>query len=388
MSTSGPSLTSTLILALTQSEALQRRLEDSNKTIEGLKRENEKLKQQLQDVQQQYRQPQNNDQPDLAAQLEHSFQKNAEKQAEIDSLKKRLRNRSRTNTPNVSSPQTNSARKHARSNSTEGGPLRETSGNSSPGRRPFQRLRFSDGGAEAIAFVAEDGDDHTVDGRSDVSKNSANTNSSPNRRLQSLLKGPAPTIAALPRPNHAKKTPISKRTPEDDEPLRSRPVHRLNLSHFKVNPKYTSGLDFVFHDVVRGKEERKCLPSCTKECCSRIFRALAETLPPERDLSEDALLLEFLGPGSEQRILGLTPLARTNLVHEARGKRLSNMFGRMHRTNFERPSTPPDFWTVDMPSTQEHVESREQARQAEREEVENRYQDVMNRGRWLFADET
>jgi len=104
-------------------------------------------------------------------------------------------------------------------------------------------------------------------------------------------------------------------------------------------------------------------------------------------MSEDEILLGFLGPGSEEKIRELTPLARTNLVHEAKTKRLANLYGRMHRKNFEAPSSPPDFWSVDIPGTQEHKDNREQANSKEREEVEKRFQEAMKAGMWLFADE-
>src|SRR3978361_1257939 len=87
-----PSLTSTLILALTQSEAVKRQLEDSTRIIARLERANEKLKQELHDLrhEQQHKQQQQLHQPDLPAQFDYLFRQDAVKQAEIDSLKKRL----------------------------------------------------------------------------------------------------------------------------------------------------------------------------------------------------------------------------------------------------------------------------------------------------------
>ncbi|KIW13617.1 hypothetical protein PV08_08808 [Exophiala spinifera] len=177
--------------------------------------------------------------------------------------------------------------------------------------------------------------------------------------------------------------------PEDDEPFRSRPLGRLNLTHFKINTAYTGGVDYAYDEVVRG-HARRCLPGCTRpECCGHKFRVLADTLPAAADeLSDDALLLDFLGPGSEARIADLTAIARANLLHEARAKRLANLYGRAHRETFERARSPPGFWNTEFPSTQEDKENREQSRQREREEVERRYHDAKRGGgRWLFADE-
>ncbi|OCT45529.1 hypothetical protein CLCR_01595 [Cladophialophora carrionii] len=403
MSSSASSpLTSTLVLALTQSEALQRQIDDAHKLIDQLKRENEQLRQEVQGLRQAQTQSQT-PYPDLTIQLDQLFRKDAEKQAEIDSLRKRLAQPPHVRTPNASSPaisgddQTplNASRKRARINSPGDRPLRDIDANSSPGGRPQQRGKskgmFRDRTTEAIPLIAEDGVDCNSDDVRPKTRISIDPSSSSNQRLQGLLAAPGvatPVATDTPRPRSSKKTPIPGRRAENNEPLRRRPLNGLNLSHFKVNPNYASGLDFPFREVVRDKEARKCLPGCNKaDCCGASFKALAMTLPPDPKLSENDLLLEFLGPGSEHKISSLTPLARTNLVHEARAKRLANAYGKMHRANFEPPSSPPAFWNVDIPSTQEQEEIRGPAMAKEREEVENRYQEALKGGRWLFADE-
>ncbi|ETI24071.1 hypothetical protein G647_03440 [Cladophialophora carrionii CBS 160.54] len=401
-SSASSSLTSTLVLALAQSEALQRQIGHAQKLIDQLKLENEQLRQEVQGLRQAQAQLQT-PHPDLTIQLDQLFRKDAEKQAEIDSLRKRLAQPSHARTPNASSPALsgddqpplNASRKRARINSPGDRPLRDIDANSPPGGRP-QQLRkskgmFRDRTTEAISLIAEDGVDCHSDDVRPKTRTPIDPGSSPNQRLQGLLAAPsaaAPVAKDTPRPRSSKKTPIQGRRAENNEPLRRRPLNGLNLSHFKVNPKYASGLDFPFREVVREKEARKCLPGCNRaECCGASFKALAMTLPPDPKLSENDLLLEFLGPGSEQKISSLTPLARTNLVHEARAKRLANAYGKMHRATFEPPSSPPAFWNVDIPSTQEQEEIRGPAMAKQREEVENRYQEALKGGRWLFADE-
>jgi hypothetical protein len=194
--------------------------------------------------------------------------------------------------------------------------------------------------------------------------------------------------------------------PEDEEPFRSRPLHRLDLSHFKVNPKANAGSDYAYTDVIRNRDQRKCLPGCIRpECCGSKFRALARTLPKpaangarllESDPSDDAsspqsendLLLAFLGPGSEEKIRTLTSVARENLLLEAKTKMTADRYGKMHRYAHERPSSPPGFWRTEMPGTQEEVVDRLDAKKKEREEVEKRYREALKEGgRWMFADE-
>ncbi|EXJ93288.1 hypothetical protein A1O1_01680 [Capronia coronata CBS 617.96] len=437
------SLTDTLILALSQSNDLQRRTRETIETIERLKRENEKLKRQVEELSRARK-----DEPrDLSPQLDHLFRQDAEKQAEIDQLKSKLRliqakeRKWRLQNPCVSSPivfsneldattPASASRKRPRSKTPdEQRPLREISANvAAPNRLPRSK-RFGDRGAHAITSIAEDGEDHN---RSQSDTSTENTPqkakaSSPNNRLQALLAAPAPVTPLLPRPTPSasiQRTVASKAeeeapiqlqipgvgnlardgsasfrrppllpaqpsAPEDEEPFRSRPVNRLNLSHFKVNPTYTGGCDYAYDEAIRGREARKCLAGCTRpECCGNKFKALAATLPADTDISEDDLLLEFLGPGSEEKIRTLTPMAKENLVFEARTTRLANLYGKMHKTLFDRPESPPGYWDTDMPGTQEEQEYRERARRREREEVVRRYEAAMKGdGRWLFADE-
>ncbi|KIW54358.1 hypothetical protein PV05_06722 [Exophiala xenobiotica] len=510
MNATPQSLTSTLISALGQSETLIRQLDESTKTIERLKRENEKFKNELNDFRSkqdtvphvsappdqqlkrenellrkeidEFRIKQNEapglsdqnahslereheklkqeleelrrkheDAPGLSAQFEQLFRRDVEKQAEIDQLKSKLRllqtkeRRWRLQNPGVSSPTissdevevsttpVNTKRKRPRSKSPE--VLKEISGNvpagvvqASKARPKFKRL--SDRGADAIPAVAEDGDDYdeTRPGSAAGKGSKGKNGSSPHQRLQALLAAPAATTpmlfphldaspaspktaspaeqpkfqaptpamdTAAPKTSSLRKPPFlpskAARTvpePEDEEPFRSRPVNRLSLAHFKINPSYTGGLDYAYDDIVRGNA-RKCLPGCTRpECCGGKFRVLADTLPTDEDVSDDDLLRDFLGPGSEEKIRTLTPLARANLVHEARAKRLANLYGKMHRETFERAQSPPGFWNTEFPSTQEDKDNREQARLREREEVEKRCQEAKRgNGRWLFADE-
>ena len=194
--------------------------------------------------------------------------------------------------------------------------------------------------------------------------------------------------------------------PEDEEPFRSRPLHQLDLGHFKVNPKANAGSDYAYTDVIRNRDQRKCLPGCTRpECCGSKFRALAGSLPKlatngtrflESDPSDDAssqqsdndLLVNFLGPGSEEKIRTLTSVARENLLTEAKTKIAADRYGKMHRHAHERPKSPPGFWRTGMPGTQEEVIDRLDAKKREREEVEKRYREALKEeGRWMFADE-
>ncbi|PLN77866.1 SAE2-domain-containing protein [Aspergillus taichungensis] len=181
----------------------------------------------------------------------------------------------------------------------------------------------------------------------------------------------------------------------EDEPLRARPPHKLNLSHFRINPESNQGLDFAFDSVLRKREERKCADGCTRpSCCGEKFLAMARlggisaSSATSVSLEDDdkSILEEYMG--KDIHLLdNMKPEDRQTLLYEAKAKLIANRFGK-HRNQHQRPASPPGFWRTDMPSTQELDYDREEARQAEREKIKERYREAMRPGGlWKFADE-
>lgn len=294
--------------------------------------------------------------------------------------------------------------------------LQESSGNARKKRKvPSGR------GAEAIPSLAEDGEDQNwklaVTTATAKIQNSSPGIATARRRLGQLLSDPnpprsrlsgadaflpprrAPVMHGSPprRPRFLKPKPRkSMADPEDEEPFRARPVQRLSLNHFKINPETNEGLDFAYQDVVRNHHARKCLSGCTNMCCVDKWRALAHTLyntdnrgeeTLDEQISNNSLLMDMLGPNSEEKIRTLTPAARANLIEEARVREIAARYSK-HRAAHPRAASPPGFWDTDMASSQETAANREKADKLDREEVERRYQDAMRgNGRWIFADE-
>ena len=471
-------ITATLINALTQSQTLVRELEESSRTVDQLRRENEQLRHELEALRQD--RPVKAAQEDVSEQFDQFFRKDAEKQAEIDDLRKQLyalqrkERKWRTQNPQIPSPVVSSdgpesipsssplrsplfaalhkapqrassplatttiqqspspPRKRLRAASSGEEPLQALPNNKQPERKI--RLREKDRanrGAEAIPIVTEDGEDHNREsgGKPKEHKPSEKRDVGASRRLDALLSTPSRANSLLSKPDQRSSksaSPVSKpdgapslrksssdvardaalpserprsrflppkrrpaRGPEDDEPLRSRPVTRLNLSHFKLNLNVNNGYEYAYDETVRNKAERKCLPGCTRpECCGGQMEALAATLGPDTKVSDDDLLIYLLGPGSEDKIRVLTTVARENLLHEARARRVADAYGKMHRNLHQRAHSPSGFWNVDMPGSQEERKNREEAKWRERQEVERRYREASKEGgKWVFADE-
>ena len=186
----------------------------------------------------------------------------------------------------------------------------------------------------------------------------------------------------------------------DDEPLRSRPLHRLCLEDFKINPNANQGMKYAFHEVIRKQDQRKCLPNCTKpECCGNKFRDLIKIggfITPHRpglwdsspldDFEEEQRLIQdFLGI-SRRELDSKSETERQRALEDARASFFANQHGK-HKANGHQAS-PPGFWNVDIPTTQEELENRQEADRNEREKVEERYREAKRpNGRWKFRDE-
>ena len=214
---------------------------------------------------------------------------------------------------------------------------------------------------------------------------------------------PAPTTSIAKRPS-VQNLPVAEAPgvalPED-EPLRARPLRRLRLDDFKVNPASNQGYDYAFDEVVRNRDQRKCLPNCTRpECCGTKFQKMVElggfvtprkqslwsSSPVDEAEEEVRLLKEYLGY-DRTRISRLPEDGKRRLVIQAKANRFANEHGR-HRQAYERNTSPPGFWRTDMPTTQELEEDREAAQQMTGRKLEERYREAMRPGgRWMFRDE-
>ena len=295
-------------------------------------------------------------------------------------------------------------------------------------------------GAAAIPIIAEDGDDLT-EGRQGRAKLSTKNplSGSAHARLGNLLEEPSPSRYSLqqtPRSapanstakrfaQHIDTTPVNPKRPiqahntscrrpraiisqilNDEgitpahEPYRALPLHKLSLEHFKINPNNNQGLDYAYADVVRKRDERRCLPGCTRpECCGKKFRALAEAgLPMKRSSliflnsspvdeadADRQLLEEYLGTDRE-RLQTMSAGKKAELLLEAKTKQLAQIYGK-HRHAHERPKSPPGFWRTDMPGTQEVEQDRMEAQKRIRQMVEERRREAVRGGLWRFADE-
>lgn len=78
---------------------------------------------------------------------------------------------------------------------------------------------------------------------------------------------------------------------------------------------------------------------------------------------------------------------KEELVLQARTRKMAKEHGK-HRQAYDGRRSPPGYWRVDFPSTQEEEEDRAKAREMERSMVMERYLEAMRKGgKWIFRDE-
>lgn len=210
--------------------------------------------------------------------------------------------------------------------------------------------------------------------------------------------GQRPITRPIPHSSLASRS--TNETEENNVPhtsLRTLPLDQLWAENFKINPVRNKGVSYAFTEVVRGRDERKCLPGCTRaECCGAHFRRLIESglevradqnlWAPEGEDEGVRLIIEHTG-WSRSRIERLGEDDWERLLIDAKIQKASNLFGK-HRHLHARAPSPPGFWRTEFPSTQEQTEDRKLAYEMDREKIEARWREAMKpRGLWKFADE-
>ncbi|KAH8716931.1 DNA repair protein endonuclease SAE2/CtIP C-terminus-domain-containing protein [Phaeosphaeriaceae sp. PMI808] len=193
--------------------------------------------------------------------------------------------------------------------------------------------------------------------------------------------------AAGPRPSTTHKA--SPTSPKEPDRLRSKPITELKLQDFRPNPAYNQGYSYAFSETVRKRGDRMCLPGCTNtQCCGSTFRTFAEAQGALSSSQEDHLLQDYLGDAYDNmHMTQMSSEEREELVLQARTRKMAKEAGK-HREAYERRRTPPGFWRVDFPSTQEREGDREAARVQERAVVRERWLETQRKGgKWIFRDE-
>ncbi|KAI5787207.1 DNA repair protein endonuclease SAE2/CtIP C-terminus-domain-containing protein [Geopyxis carbonaria] len=195
-----------------------------------------------------------------------------------------------------------------------------------------------------------------------------------------------------PRPHGSTATDVPRRqsNKQDTPTAQSRPRRLGNNSDkhnrrpadvrdFRVNPKLNQGYDYAFQETVRRKEERKCLPGCTKACC--------------RDMGKfvEAAGLPVMPKGPRWRSSSPAPPVQSSQDirdEQARAqeehREFVQKYGR-HRDAFPRRNTPPGFWESDFPDTQQLKKQHGEAEEMQRKRAEEMRREAEKGARGRFT---
>ena len=194
---------------------------------------------------------------------------------------------------------------------------------------------------------------------------------------------------------------LHQKSSSKKQPLRNRPIDQLTLDDFRVNALVNGGFDYAFNEPVRKRDQRKCLPNCTKpDCCGDKFhklvkigglplpqrRGLWDTSPTDEADKDYGVLRDHFGLATDF-LNKMNHKQKRQMLLRAEAERAADTYGK-HRKLHERPPTPPGFWRTEMPTTQEEEMDKAAAEEMERQKVEERYiQAMKENGLWKFRDE-
>ena len=197
-------------------------------------------------------------------------------------------------------------------------------------------------------------------------------------------------------------------------PLRQRRIEDLTPSDFKLNPAAHGDLNLETLDPVRTRAERANFHNCTDPNCAscgpalrdlarnipdltvggELWRSTQEDLDSEgNSITEDEKILRH-HLGSAFSLSAIRDMARHSaaeydeLFLTAKTHLVAERWGRHKLRPNARARSPPGYWDVDMPTTQQMEEQGLERERREREVVGERWRQAMRRGgKWIFKDE-
>lgn len=147
-------------------------------------------------------------------------------------------------------------------------------------------------------------------------------------------------------------------------------------AHFAIDPEQNGGKDFQYHEVVRTREDRRHMEGGDCECCRDVNTHFHRVSPAHYDFQ----YYDAVGPMPPRL---KAPLWRTPPSSPRGSKRTGsarkestditshkNTISR-HRERWTKPTTPPSYWAIGFPSTQDVLEINEKAQEMHREKLKN-----------------
>ncbi|KAG6827987.1 hypothetical protein H0H92_009751 [Tricholoma furcatifolium] len=145
-------------------------------------------------------------------------------------------------------------------------------------------------------------------------------------------------------------------------------------AQFEINPARNGGLDYQYDEVVRGKEDRRRMNAGDCEECREYYEAVgplpkrlqaplwrSPSSTPSKTCSRHSH-----SHGSASASRGASP--SDNASHKKRKAEIASHKQAIsrHRHQWERPKTPPGYWNIGFPDTQEAEAINKEAKEMHR----------------------
>ncbi|KAG8934425.1 hypothetical protein FRC01_003099 [Tulasnella sp. 417] len=175
---------------------------------------------------------------------------------------------------------------------------------------------------------------------------------------------------------------------------------------FEIDTSRNGGLDFQYDDVVRNKEERRRMEATDCECCRDYYEVVGH-LPQQRNGPQWRSPTPSLARSPKKRRCAMhegqvgsggSPVKRANSdptlsptkrkrtdQHPAEQVQQHRQNISRHRQNWVRQTTPPDYWDIGFPTTQQIVSINQRAEEnyaAKRAHIEQEANKKDGRYKW------
>ncbi|KAJ7085856.1 DNA repair protein endonuclease SAE2/CtIP C-terminus-domain-containing protein [Mycena crocata] len=126
-------------------------------------------------------------------------------------------------------------------------------------------------------------------------------------------------------------------------------------ANFEIDPAQNGGRDYQFDDVVRGQEDRRHMEAGDCECCRDYYAAIG---PMPNRLQAPLWRTPPSSPSGSKPCLRTGSERTENADITSHKQAISR-----HRHHWARPKTPPSYWSIGFPNTQEVAGINEKARE-------------------------
>jgi len=137
-------------------------------------------------------------------------------------------------------------------------------------------------------------------------------------------------------------------------------------SRFEINAAQNGGLSHQYDDVVRTRKERQQLHGGDCECCRDYYEAVGPLPPrlaaPLWKSPSPGASQESPAPPRRQRAGSPNPSSKILKRRDREIQEHKQEVSR-HRAKWAAPSTPPDYWNIGFPDTQQEQDINRRAKE-------------------------